>query len=739
MTAEQSPVHGLWDRLTGSFGARQQAGVRELDHPEQAFQDDPQSLDGLLAAALVLTGWTGSPRQIAEAKPHLADISSADQLRAVLFRLGVQSVALETGAGSIQREHLPALVLAPDNAVLLALDCSQETITFIAASTPDLNERDRSSVSGQVFLLRLKSVEFDPDRPRESWIGRLSAHFIPDGFKLLMLSCGVNILGLTGALFAMAIYDFAIASRAMDTLAFLFAGAAGCIGLEFILRRARSVQIAKLVARMDALVATAIYARVLQLPLAMTDSAGLETQLARFRQFRIGRTLFTGNIASAMLDAPFSILALGLVWFLGGAIVFVPVAIAAVLGILFMMAGPAIASRTKQTSELKSKSDSLLVEIATKHETICDAGLAQVLRARAAQTYLDYLIARFRSQKLEATLQAWSQALLLLAGIGVLGLGAVRVIDQTLTVGAMIAMMAVVWRVLVPVQTVCLSWHRIQQIVSVLRQVDRLMGLATEAGERQAVLPSRSFSGSVRLKDVSFRYPSRQNLALRGVNLDVPAGTLVAVTGANGAGKSTLLKVILGLYHPQAGRVTIDGAELRQIDAGELRQAASYLPQDPVLFYGTIAQNVRLGAPDAADAEVRAPLARFGIGLPNALLPDGLETRVRGWIHRHSAAAFLQRVALAGAFIRERPIILLDCPSQHLDSDGDRDLLAALAGMAGRATVFIVTQRPSHMAVCHRVLLMSEGEIIAQGEPSRMIPKVLAHAQTPRPAVQSNR
>jgi ABC-type bacteriocin/lantibiotic exporter with double-glycine peptidase domain len=388
-----------------------------------------------------------------------------------------------------------------------------------------------------------------------------------------------------------------------------------------------------------------------------------------------------------------------------------------------------VAQRAREAADLKNRSDNLLVEITTKRDVILDGDMTDPIRNRAGELYNRYLVARFRSQQLEAALQSWSQAIVGVAGIGVLGLGALRVIEETMTTGALVAMMAVVWRVLYPIQTVCLSLYRLQQFVTTLGQIDQLMKMKGDTSESAGRTAPRRFDGALRLKDVTLRYPGRLDFGLKAVTLDVPSGALIAISGSSGSGKSTLLKVALGLYPVQAGRITIDGIDLRQLDGRELRQATYFLPQDPVLFYGTVAQNVRLTAPDATDDEVAAALSAFGVRLPHPLLPEGYETRIGGLIRRQSAAGLSQRIALAAAFARPRPLILLDCPAQHLDAEGDQMLRQALERAKRRATVLMVTQRPSHMALADRVVLMHDGEVVGQGPPAALVPRILAQMQ----------
>jgi len=295
----------------------------------------------------------------------------------------------------------------------------------------------------------------------------------------------------------------------------------------------------------------------------------------------------------------------------------------------------------------------------------------------------------------------------------------------TLSIGALVALMAVLWRVLGPMQIVFLSLHRIKSTVATIRQIDRLIKLK---GERE---PGRDFgggivfSGRMSLSGLCFRYPNRAELAIKAASLDIAKGELIAITGPSGAGKSTLMKVMMGLYQPQSGSVRIDEFDIRQLDPVELRQTLSFLAQEPVMFYGTVAQNLRLVAPDASDDELTDALSAVGISVADPALPDGLNTRFNARNRRAMSHSFIQRLAIAQAFLRKSPILFLDEPANHLDRLGDEALKNIIARAKGRQTIIMTTARPSHMKLADRIVVMNDGAIAAAGRPDEILPALM--------------
>ena len=307
-----------------------------------------------------------------------------------------------------------------------------------------------------------------------------------------------------------------------------------------------------------------------------------------------------------------------------------------------------------------------------------------------------------------------------------LWLGTLEVMQGKLSIGALIAIMAVTWRVLGPIQTVFLSMHRIKTIIGTIRQLDRLIKIKPEREPGRITGAALTLSGQISLAGICFRYANRSDLTIKSISLDIRAGEFITVTGSSGAGKSTLLKIMLGLYQSQSGSVRFDDLDLRQVDPTELRQRLSFLGQEPAFFYGTVAQNLRLAAADSTDAELVGTLESVGISVTDPILSEGLETRLNAVTRRAMSLSFIQRLAVARTFLNGAPIILLDEPANHLDREGDEALMRLIAKARSRSTIIMTTARPSHMRAADRVVVLQDGIVVAQGKPEQIVPVLMA-------------
>ncbi|MFU8870715.1 thiol reductant ABC exporter subunit CydD [Micromonospora sp. SL4-19] len=221
-------------------------------------------------------------------------------------------------------------------------------------------------------------------------------------------------------------------------------------------------------------------------------------------------------------------------------------------------------------------------------------------------------------------------------------------------------------------------------------------------------LPAPDGRGEIRFEGVTVEY--ERTTALRDVTLAIRPGERVAVIGPSGAGKSTLLGLLLGFVTPTAGRVTVDGVDLADVDLDDWRRQVAWVPQRAHLFAGSLADNIRLGAPDAPDAALTGAVTDAALDEVVAALPDGLATMLGERGHGLSSGQ-RQRVALARAFLRDAPLVLLDEPTARLDTASEAIVLAATRRLVAGRTALLVAHRPALLADADRILRVEDGRV----------------------------
>ena len=697
--------------------------VNELVAPTTAAE-------ACLAPLLVAVGWVGELRHVREALPHFDRVHDTESLRCVVARLGFGTVPRYVKAGALPRNRLPAVFESDEGALSVIADSNPDG-TFLVFDGNEAAWRNAAPGALQGMLYPVCKLSRD-DQPwtevQKNWLGSVIGRFKPLIAAAVFLSLLTNLAALSVPLFVVHVYDLGIGTRSSSIVFFLALGAGIVIGTDLILRYIRARVMAYFGSRIDALISMAAFQQLVQMPIAMVETAPIGTQISRLRQFESMRDTFTSALAAAIIDIPFVVVFLAAIAIWGGHLVWVPIVLLVTFVLLTFFTLPLIKNNSNATGEVKLRMQLLLREIIGKRQVIRDLNAESVWIGKHRELLDEWARKNQKSQLLNNFVQNIAQALVSISGVATLALGTLWVLNGAMSLGALIGVMVLVWRVLSPLQTTYLSVTRLEQALQTFHQINRLMTIKSEYAPIAARPFHRQFLGNIVLNRLVFRYPRRTEPALRGVQLQIKTGEVIAVTGPSGAGKSTLLKLILGLYPPLGGAVLVDGLDLRQISPAEWRSAAAYLPEHMHFFYGTIAQNLRLARADATDAEILHALKSAGVNVESPLLPEGVETRLTYSRIENLPDAMKQGIALARCFVKKAPIYLLDNPGANMDAAAATSLMNKISELKGNATVIMSTFRPAYMRLADRVIVLNDGLAIAEGPPEKIIEKLAAVA-----------
>jgi len=329
------------------------------------------------------------------------------------------------------------------------------------------------------------------------------------------------------------------------------------------------------------------------------------------------------------------------------------------------------------------------------------------------------VVSRIRSNSL-ATVAAF---LTQFCSVAVIVLGVYLIKAGELTMGGLIAVNILASRSIAPMAQAVSLLVNFGQMKSALQSLNAFMELEIERPEEKKFIRRPEFKGEIEFKDVSFSYPGEESKALSKVSFHLQPGEKVGIIGQVGSGKSTISKLLLGLYEPLDGAIFIDGLDIKQIDPVDLRNNFSYVPQDVVLFSGTVRDNIILKSPHADDAAIIEAAKIGGVNGFTDRHPMGMDLQVgeRGF---SLSGGQRQSVAVAMGFIEPSPIVLLDEPTNSMDFNTEVMVIANLKKATKKTTTLIITHKPSILDIVDRVLVMDKGRVFMEGPKEEVLAKL---------------
>ena len=663
--------------------------------------------------------WQGDPRMVADALPHFANDLDIDDLRQVLANLNYATQTARLAVRAIDTRLLPCL-FTPDNGptmVVLQIEPSG-TVSVFNGATGQIETLPKGTHKGTAYFVTARTEDGPSGTlAEEAWIRPIVLRFRRHIITMFAITGLTSLLALVPPLFVMVIYDQVVGTGAVGTLFSLLVGVVFVLAAEALLRIVRARILAFIGARIDLILGTAAFQQILHLPVVLTKRTTLGAQIAQLRQFEAVREFFSGPLGGVLLELPYTFLFIAVIAMIAGPLALIPTVLIAILLVFSLAIRPTVRAGMAANNAASARRQSFLIEMIDNLRDIKGCGAEATWLERHRQLSAEVALTNFKAGQVTFVIQAVAQTLMLASGAAALGLGALLVMKGSLSIGGLIASMALTWRVLTPIQVGFLSLPRLELIILSLKRISMLMALKREREPGQYSQHTRKFKGRIELTRVSLRYTPHARPALFGINSVINPGEFIAITGPSSAGKTTLLNLVANFYSPQAGAVLLDGHDVRQIDVGMLRNAIAYVHQESHLFHGTVAQNLRLANPMATTEQLKAAAKDADLLDDILALPDGFDTRITDVAISRLSNNFPQRLVLAQAYVKDAVIYLMDEPASMLDPSADRALLDKLSRLRGKATILMVSHRPSHIALADHVIHLEAGIVTYAGPP----------------------
>jgi len=667
-------------------------------------------------------GWKNIRRELIEALPHFAEGIDLVDVRNILVNIGYESAPMNVSVIDLKAELYPALYVANDGRVLVLIDRDGDDVEYY-----DCDKEKAQSV--KVSMLPQKGTAYlfthVPSNAEQgaqpSWFVGMISRFRRLILHLFAMTFVINLVALMVPLFIMVIYDKVIGAKSLESLPLLISGVGILIVADLVMRFFRAKIMGAVSGRMDYLIGVETFKQLLFLPPIYTERSTVTAQLSRLKQFEAVRDFFTGPNASIVMELPFVVMFLIAIGFLAGPIALIPLLMVVVYIVFGLLWLPSLNRKVLRSGKARTQRQGMLIQTFDGRKEIKAIGSESVWQGRFRELSGEAIQSNYKTFIANSFMTNISQSIMTLVGLSVLALGAISVMEGSMSIGALIATMALVWRALSPIQGAFLSVSKFQQTILAIKQIDQLMRLKIEQKDAFSGLMSKGQFSSIKMDRVSFRYGPDQDPVLFGVSLDAAPGEMLAIVGYTGAGKSTLIKLLVGMYRPQAGSLLFNGQDIRQLNTMELRRSVAYVPQIVQMFHGTIAQNIRLNNGLATDADLEVAAEKAGVLNEILKLPDGFDTRIGDNAINKYPPGFIRAIAIARALASNAKIILFDEPGASLDDESDARFMKQLETLKGDRTVIMVSHRPSHIRLADKVVLLDKGAVQFTGAPDKAI------------------
>ncbi len=564
-----------------------------------------------------------------------------------------------------------------------------------------------------------------------AWFWATLTRYAPLYGHVLVASVVVNLLGLAMPLFIMNVYDRIVPNNAFESLWVLAIGMSLAAGLDFALRcaRIRFVDVAGRNAdlRLQSLFLNAILNVRLGSLKEKPETSTVGALLAKVREFEYVREALGSGTILPLTDLPFIVLSLGLIFYLGGPLGFIPLLTVPILLGISIILQKSFKHRARAQTIAAAQKQSLLAEIVTGLETIRVARLTKTILKQWQQVVARSADAANEAKSLTAIHTHALTLLIMLLTVALVVAGVYRISDGAMSMGGLIAAIILFGRITGPMLNLVQTLFGLGQATMALSQLGALLELPQEnfgeivqkTTKTDTVLPL-----AITFEEVSFSYPANSGTALKHINLAITPGAHIGFVGPSGSGKSSLARLCAGLYLPTSGHVSWGSQDLASAPLHKIRAELGYLPQEFTLFRGTIAQNIAAAWPyedsPLTDDDLIQAATLAGVMDFAAEHPLGLDMPL-GERGSGLSGGQAQAVALARALLGNPSTIILDEPAAHLDQAAEKRLCERLAPFLAQRTVLIFTHKPQLLKLTKTVIALSNGNIIWSGPTSKAL------------------
>lgn len=645
-------------------------------------------------------------------------------------RAGYKAQIKKFKLAKLRNSDFPLICLLQNEKVCILLKHNKKTKQFLILD-PETGAEEKTVELSELqslyvgYGISIKPIHKFDQRVKESsekksgWFKhslKKSWHIYRD---VLVSSFMINVFALATPLFIMNVYDRVVPNNAVDTLWVLVLGVAIVFGFDLLLRSLRAHFLDLAGSKTDIDLSAKIFEKVLDVKLeARPNSVGAFAN--NLDEFESVRNFITSATISTFIDLPFVILFLVVIGFVGGWIVAVPAIAIPVIIIYALVMQSKIRKAVDNESKGAAQKNATLVESLIGIETIKSLGAESQLQHKWEED-IEYIAEwRIKARKYSTAVVNFSVFIQQLSTIGVVAAGVYLIANGEISLGGLIAAVILTGRAMAPMAQVANLATHYHQSLSALKTLDQIMNLPGDRDSDRTMIHHPQISGEIELERVNFSYPNKEENTINNVTLKIQPGEHVGIIGRTGSGKTTIEKLILGLYEANSGFVRIDGVDVKQLDPSDVRRNIGYVPQDIMLFYGSIRENIEYGHHDISDEQLLETARKAGVLsiIQNSHMGFDMPIGERG---TGLSGGQRQSIAIARALLGNPSLLIMDEPSNSMDSKTEAEFKKQLAEEIEDKTLILVTHKSTMLEIVDRLIVIDSGRIIADGKKSDVI------------------
>jgi subfamily B ATP-binding cassette protein HlyB/CyaB len=605
----------------------------------------------------------------------------------------------------------------PAGKLAIVVKCDAMAVSYFEpgrhhAATASLEEFG-SQFAGKVLLCApVRQEGAAPEAAREfgfRW-------FIPELLRhraiwrdVLLASLAIQLMALATPVFTQVVIDKVVVHHTLSTLAVIGIALGAFIIFTAFMSWVRQYLVLHTGNRIDAVLGSQVFEHLFRLPPRYFQHRPTGVLVARVQGVETIREFLSSAAVTLILDVPFLLIFLAIMFYYSVSLTLIAVAILLLIAGLSLAVTPMLRHRLNQQFLLGARNQAFVTEYVSGMETVKSLQMEPQLGRRFGDFLAGYLQAGFSTRQLANTYNVVAHMLEQLLMLAILCVGAWMVMtSQEFTIGMLVAFQMFAGRLSQPVLHLVGLWQQFQQADIAVRRLGDVMNAPTEP---YSVLPARESKGEgwVRIQGLSFRYASNLPYLFKSFGLTIEPGRCVAIMGPSGSGKSTLAKLLQGFYQAEEGGIAIDGRDIGYLSANELRQHFGVVPQETMLFSGSIYDNLVLANPHATFEQVVQACKLAEIHDTIEQLPQGYQTEV-GEHGAGLSGGQKQRIAIARALLKRPRILIFDEATSGLDPGTAEQFARTVNQLRGRVTmIFITHQLPRGLQVDSVITLGQRG------------------------------